>query len=208
MAINNQGRIENVKNCGDINITGSNIIVGGLVVLNQNGAIIKAGANTGKITIYYNKGVTSYVGGLVAKNDQGELTYCYCTSTFTINASSSCVANVGGLVGWSVNDKISYSYVNVKYTKTLLNFNIYQAIGLLTSSQGNAINVYYKNILDFACVNGTGDATGFKTYNNLPTESGVELYEGDSMFNKTDVDDEGNPKLTYEATFEAITWKN
>lgn len=206
MAINNQGRIENTKNCGDINITGSNINVGGLVVLNQNGALITAGANIGKITIYYNKAATSYVGGLVAKNDQGELTYGYCTSTFDIKASSSCTANVGGLIGWSVDDKISYSYINVKYTKTLLNFNMYQAVGLLTSSQGNAENVYYKNISNFACVNGTY-GSGFISYSTSPTDDGVELYDGDSKFNKTKVDDEGNPKLAYEATFEAIKWK-
>lgn len=207
LVINNYNRVEYVKNNGLIDVTGSNIIIGGLIAYNTKGAKITAGANAGNITIYYNKAETSYVGGLVAKNDNGELSYCYATGKFDISASGTSVAKVGGLVGWSVNDKISYSYVNVTMTTTITNFNMYQVIGQLDSSQNQANNVYYKKSSTLAGVNGSA-SSGFKTYTNLPTEDGVGLYSGDSLFNKSDVDSNKNPRLNYEATFENITWKD
>ena len=207
LVINNQNRVEYVKNNGSIDITGSNIIIGGIVAYNTKGAKITAGANIGNITIYYNKSETSYIGGLVAKNDNGELTYCYATGKFDISASGTSVAKVGGLIGWSVNDKISYSYVNITMTTNITNFNMYQVIGQLDSSQNQANNVYYKKSTSFAGVNGSA-SSGFKTYTNTPTEDGVGLYSGDSLFNKSDVDSNKNPRLNYEATFENITWKD
>ncbi|MCI7003116.1 MAG: hypothetical protein MR904_02065 [Clostridia bacterium] len=209
IAIDNQNRVEYVKNNGSIDVTGTTIIVGGVVAHNKNGAKITAAANAGNITVYYNNRTsTSLIGGLVAKNDRGELTYCYSTGTFTINGGVSTLdAKVGGLVAWSVNDKISNSYVNVTMTTTITNFNMYQVVGLLESSQNQASNVYYKKLNNLAGVNGTA-SSGFKTYTNSPTDDTVNLYSGDSLFNKSDVDANGNPRLKYEAAFENLTWKD
>ena len=114
--LNTQGGLI-IVSCGMsiVMITGGiDISVGGVVAHNKNGAKITAAANAGNITVYYNNRTsTSLIGGLVAKNDRGELTYCYSTGTFTINGGVSTLdAKVGGLVAWSVNDKISNSYVN------------------------------------------------------------------------------------------------
>ena len=145
---------------------------------------------------------------IVAKNDMGELTYCYSIGSFIINGGVSTLdAKVGGLVAWSVNDKISNSYVNVTMTTSITNFNMYQVVGLLESSQNQASNVYYKKLNNLAGVNGTA-SSGFKTYTNSPIDDTVNLYSGDSLFNKSDVDDNGNPRLKYEAAFENLTWKD
>lgn len=205
MVVINHNTINSVKNIGNIDIVASEIKTGGLVGQNNNGATIVAGANTGNINVYYNHQEESFVGGLVAKNNNGRLTYCYSVNTFNIQGSVG-NAYIGGLIGVSEGDKISYSYVNVSYTSLPSNFNIYQLVGKLNSSNNNAENVYYKNVNAFVAVNGIQSA-GIKSYDNLPTETGVNLYGTGTMFNKSDLYN-GNPRLDFEASFDKVIWKD
>lgn len=210
IAINNGkdetvGVIDSAINEGTINVKGTMIYVGGLVALNNNGSTITGGANRGDIVIHYNSASKSYVGGIVASNNNGVLAYCYSVSNFTITKEQTNAfnANIGGLVGYSNGDKISYSYVSISKT-TSADIEIYQVVGNLESELGNSQHIYYKNIAGFSACNKT--LSGASTYSTNPIEAN-SLFNNDTRFNKTDVDDNNNPHLKFERELDSYDWK-
>lgn len=209
MAINNYASIIYVKNNGDITVSGSNMIIGGLVANNSGtSAIIKGGANKGDFEVYYKTSEASYVGGLVAKNDgTASITYCYNIGDINVQSEAGVtlsLAYVGGLIGYASNDNVSYSYVNANFTTSVDKFDIYQLIGRVQNAKSTATNVYYK-ANNGAVLNGTIGA-GIKSFTTSPTEA--DLFGSGTLFNRGDLDGE-NPRLDWEAKlFETIKWQD
>ena len=209
IAINNYGTILYAKNNGNISVSASNLLVGGLVVVNSGAnAKITGGANKGSFDIYYKSVDVSYVGGLVARNtDNASLAYCYNIGDIEVSGASGVLpseAYVGGLIGWATHDAITYSYVNASFTTSIVNFNTYQLIGMLQGTQSSASHLYYNGNIGVTAIRGT-TGSGVSAFSTSPLD--CDLYGSGTLFNRSDTDG-GNPRLDWEAKlFGTIEWR-
>ena len=164
----NGGTIKNIL-LENVNITGTNTYVGGLVGQSNSGTITNVGV-TGKVT------GTSNVGGLVGYSSSTTITNAYSTATVTGTQ------NVGGLIGNQYYGSTTNAYVIGKVSGTS---NIGGLVGY--NNRGTATNSYWAIDTTKQATSALGEGKFFnamlkqETFTNWDFETVWQIEEGATL---------------------------
>jgi filamentous hemagglutinin family protein len=124
----NSGTLANAWSSAAVNSTSN--VAGGLVAINNSGAVISNAFSTGSVTNTFGS-----TGGLVGRNS-GTITNTFSTSPISVNSG---VNNMGGLVGWNqTGGSISNSFATGQITGGNTGLG-----GLVGQNNATVTNSYY-----------------------------------------------------------------